>query len=66
MAEKKTFLLRIDQPLYDAIMKWAQDDLRSVNAQVVFMLSEMLKKQGRAPKGSVTPEAGTDDEPSGE
>lgn len=43
-------------------MKWAQDDLRSVNAQVVFMLTEMLKKQGRAPKGSVS----TEDEPSGE
>ena len=62
MAEKKTFLLRIDQPLYDAVMKWAQDDLRSVNAQVVYMLSQMLKKQGRLPRAPAAPDPAGDDE----
>jgi hypothetical protein len=59
VAEKKTFLVRLDQPLYDAIMKWAQDDLRSVNAQVTYLLAEMLKSHGRFP--AKQPEPSGDD-----
>ncbi|NWF88401.1 MAG: Arc family DNA-binding protein [Ignavibacteriaceae bacterium] len=47
MAEKKKFLLRIDESIYNALEKWASDDLRSINAQIEFLLKEALKKAGR-------------------
>lgn len=47
MAEKKKFLLRIDDKIYAALEKWAADDLRSINAQIEFLLKEELKKAGR-------------------
>lgn len=47
MAEKKKFLLRIDESTYSALEKWAADDLRSINAQIEFLLKEALKKAGR-------------------
>lgn len=49
MAEKKKFLLRIDERAYAALEKWAADDLRSINAQIEFILTEALKKSGRYP-----------------
>ena len=47
MAEKKKFLLRIDDKLYAALEKWAADELRSINAQIEFLLKEQLRKAGR-------------------
>ncbi|PKL83218.1 MAG: hypothetical protein CVV24_06085 [Ignavibacteriae bacterium HGW-Ignavibacteriae-3] len=47
MAEKKKFLLRIDDKTYSALEKWAADDFRSINAQIEFLLSDLLKKSGR-------------------
>jgi len=47
MAEKKKFLLRIDENIYAALEKWAADDLRSINAQMEFLLKEALKNAGR-------------------
>ncbi len=47
MAEKKKFLLRIDESVYAALEKWASDDFRSINAQIEFLLIENLKKAGR-------------------
>jgi len=47
MAEKKRFLLRIDADLYAALEKWAADDLRSINAQIEFLLSAAIKNAGR-------------------
>ncbi len=47
MSEKKKFLLRLDEKLYAALEKWAADDLRSVNAQIEFLLSNALKVSGR-------------------
>jgi len=47
MAEKKKFLLRIDESVYSALEKWAADDFRSINAQIEFLLIENLKKAGR-------------------
>ncbi|MEX1368603.1 MAG: hypothetical protein AB1Z98_36075 [Nannocystaceae bacterium] len=44
---KKRFLLRIDPQLYDALQRWASDELRSVNAQMEFLLGEALRKAGR-------------------
>ncbi len=47
MAEKKKFLLRVDEALYAALEKWASDDLRSINAQIEFLLKSALSKAGR-------------------
>ncbi len=47
MSEKKKFLLRLDEELYSALEKWAADDLRSVNAQIEFLLADAVKKSGR-------------------
>ncbi|WP_243089264.1 hypothetical protein [Thermus neutrinimicus] len=45
--EKKRFLLRLDPRLYRVLEKWAQDELRSVNAQIEYLLKEAAKKAGR-------------------
>jgi hypothetical protein len=50
MAEKKKFLLRIDDALYAALEKWAADDFRSINAQIEFLLKDALRKAGRINK----------------
>lgn len=47
MAEKKKFLLRIDSNIYAALEKWAADDLRSINSEIEFLLTDSLKKSGR-------------------
>ncbi len=47
MSEKKKFLLRVDEKLYTALEKWAADDLRSVNAQMEYILTEAVRKAGR-------------------
>lgn len=47
MAQRKQYPLRVDSTLWDAIEKWAADDLRSVNAQVEFILRKALKDAGR-------------------
>lgn len=49
MGDPKRYLLRIDQRLYDALERWASDDLRSVNAQIEFLLRESLRRAGRLP-----------------
>ena len=51
MAERKPFLLRIDPAVLDAVQRWAADDLRSLNAQIEFVLRDALAKAGRAKKG---------------
>jgi hypothetical protein len=48
MAEKKKFLLRIDEALYEALERWAADEFRSVNAQIEFVLRDAVKKAGRS------------------
>ncbi|MCL5035104.1 MAG: hypothetical protein M1395_08395 [Bacteroidetes bacterium] len=52
MAEKKKFLLRISGELYAALEKWAADDLRSVNAQVEYILTDAARKAGRLKKAA--------------
>ncbi|MFI6603964.1 hypothetical protein ACIBHX_47695 [Nonomuraea sp. NPDC050536] len=47
---RKKLLLRLDPAVYDAIAKWAADDLRSVNAQIEFALRLALKEAGREPR----------------
>ncbi|MEX1276367.1 MAG: Arc family DNA-binding protein [Bacteroidota bacterium] len=48
MSEKKKFLLRLDESVYAALEKWAADELRSVNGQIEFLLSDAVKKAGRS------------------
>lgn len=52
MAERKRFLLRIDPAVHAAVEKWAADDLRSVNAQIEFLLKDALERAGRAARGA--------------
>ncbi|MCE5292758.1 MAG: hypothetical protein LLG14_26480 [Nocardiaceae bacterium] len=47
MAEKKKLLLRLDPAVHDAIAKWAADDLRSINAQIEFLLRRAVSEAGR-------------------
>ena len=55
MAEKKRFLLRVDESVYAAVERWAADELRSVNGQIEFLLRDALKRAGRlAPGGPPT------------
>lgn len=44
---RKQFALRISPDLYAALERWAADDLRSVNAQIEYLLSQSVKKAGR-------------------
>lgn len=56
MASRKAFALRVDENTLAAMQRWANDDLRSLNAQIEFVLREALRKQGRLPK--THPDAG--------
>ncbi len=50
MPPRKSFLLRLPPELHAALERWAADELRSVNAQIEFLLTEALRKAGRLPK----------------
>lgn len=50
MAERKPFLLRTDPAVLDALQRWAADDLRSLNAQIEFVLRRVLQQEGRLPR----------------
>ena len=47
---KKSFALRIDSEVYDAIEKWAADEFRSANGQIDWIIAEALKTATRMPK----------------
>lgn len=57
MAPKKRFLLRIDEQLYAALEAWAADELRSVNAQIEYLLVEAARRHGRARRATAEPPA---------
>ena len=48
MAERKAFLLRIDPELYEALSRWAADELRSLNGQIEYLLRQATLQSGRA------------------
>ena len=63
MGERKPFLLRVDGALLDAMRAWAEDELRSLNGQIEFVLRDALKRRGRrVPEAPPLPS----DEPAGE
>jgi hypothetical protein len=47
MADKKAFVLRIDENVYRSLEKWAADEFRSVNGQIEWLLQNQLKAAGR-------------------
>ena len=47
MGERKPFLLRIDKDVLEAVQRWADDDLRSLNGQIEFLLRRALKDARR-------------------
>jgi hypothetical protein len=54
VAERKPFLLRIDSGVLDAVQRWANDDLRSLNAQIEFVLRDALRRVGRLSRDDET------------
>ncbi|WP_433498693.1 hypothetical protein ACQP1K_28095 [Sphaerimonospora sp. CA-214678] len=50
MPERKKLLLRLDPAVYEAVARWAADDLRSINAQIEYGLRLALKQAGREPR----------------
>lgn len=55
MAERKPFLLRVDPALLEALQRWANDDLRSLNGQIEFVLRKAVQQAGRAKEGGEPP-----------
>jgi len=47
VAERKPFLLRIDREVLEGVQRWANDDLRSLNGQIEFLLRRLLQEAGR-------------------
>ena len=47
MAERKSFLIRVDRDVLDAVRRWANDDLRSLNGHIEFLLRQALRDAGR-------------------
>ena len=62
MAEKKKFLLRIDENIHAALEKWAADELRSVNAQIEFLLKDAVRKAGRLKANPPNPDEKINDQ----
>ena len=53
-SEKKQFVLRISEKLYNELYAWAEDDFRSVNGQIEYLLTECVKQRRKS--GKYTPE----------
>ncbi|WP_018749921.1 hypothetical protein [Paenibacillus sanguinis] len=54
MASKKSFPLRLDPMLYQALERWAADEFRSVNGHMEYLLREALRREGRLPSSKRT------------
>jgi hypothetical protein len=59
MSTREAFLLRVDPKILDAVRRWARDDLRSVNAQIEFLLRRALRDEGRLPRRADTKRPGS-------
>ena len=57
MATRKSFLLRISPELYETLERWAADELRSVNAQIEYLLVDAARRAGRQSKRTPTARA---------
>jgi len=63
LAERKPFLLRVDRDVLDAVQRWAAHDLRSLNAQIEFLLRRALVAEGRLKPAAGGRAARPSDEP---
>ena len=50
MAKKKAFVLRVSPEMMEALERWAQDEFRSTNGHIEYILNQALKKNGRLKK----------------
>jgi hypothetical protein len=57
VSERKSFLLRVDPALLEAMQRWANDDLRSLNAQIEFVLRRAVQKERGAITATPSPTA---------
>ena len=62
MAKRKPFLLRIDTVIHAALQRWSDDELRSLNGQIEYLLREALRRAGRLPRAGVDGRGGRKDE----
>jgi hypothetical protein len=65
---RKSFLLRVDAAVLEAVQRWANDALRSLNGQIVYVLRDALRRAGRTitPPAPPSPPSGGDGEAGGE
>jgi hypothetical protein len=63
MADRKGFPLRLDPKVYDAMRRWSDDELRSVNAQIEYLLMRALRDAGRWPVDRGGPASGDAERP---
>jgi hypothetical protein len=63
VAERKAFLLRIDPAVLDALQHWADDELRSLNGQIEFVLRRLLQAEGRLAEKRAPPAIAKDQPP---
>jgi len=66
MAERKAFPLRLEPAVYDALQRWAGAEMRSVNAQIEFLLRKALRQAGRLPRVEGAGEEKPGDAPNGD
>ena len=62
MVERKAFLIRVDPALLESLQRWADDDLRSLNAHIEFLLRDAVRRAGRLPKPTATSRATSKEE----
>ena len=55
MTERKAFLVRLDPAVHAALHRWADDDLRSLNGQIEYLLRRALREAGRHKEGPTKP-----------
>ena len=66
MAGRKSFLLRVDAAVLEAMQRWANDDLRSLNGQIEYVLRDAVRRAGRSiPPAAPTPLDAPPDDPGG-
>jgi hypothetical protein len=58
VAKRKSFLLRISPELYESLERWAAGELRSVNAQIEYLLADAVRRAGRERRAGFTGRAG--------
>ena len=61
MAKKKAFPLRINEDIWQAVRRWSDDELRSVNGQIEYLLRDALRKAGRMSKGMQQDKSSSDE-----